>query len=756
MTIKQFIQLGWHTVPLKGELKRLSNGKKTTPRFPENWNVKFRDEMNTADSSLGGAITGKCSGIMAIDCDNEVTWEMFRSLDPEYNFYFVSVGKKDSLGNDIKAGTIIYKYDERVSESYAVHNNQLSLDFLCDGGFTYLPSDANPTKEPFDVSNKELKEAPASVLALLHSLKPVRAITTEKVLSTKTWRSHLGPSVKRFVDTKKVSTDLFKVLTPKDFRDLPEYIDKGFLHPDEIPDGRGSEYLSKVSAILGADESIDEDMYVKAMNTINDCFSQPMKNTRLLGTIISPMVEETATIDGEVIWQHDENWQDGKLTFMTKNNTMMEGFFDDRRREYYLVDTINERVESFARDGDFFSHIETVSIEPPSKKEAKSRLPLIPVVSTPKYQFGFFTGKGGERMFNSFSPTIPLSIFKNPGQYTKNYTRPNTILKYLESLIPDNYMRNYLLKFLRRKFDKFEYSPTILYLLGRSGAGKDTLVNIIEKIIGSPSLTRPSKSEFLEKYNGWMLDTYFAQLDEYGNQLTRFDEKEQALGLLKAYTGKPEVSIRTMRTDGFHYRHCITFIMSANKNPLFFDHDDRRIALFDTPNVLRTEIWVQEAGGVSEVIKRIDQEINDFAYYLATEINSLTLDEYMQPPETEDKKILIASKFGAGQRIAFLIGAGMFGEIEKIARDNGSDEVLHHFHEGRIYEDDLLDLYMNMTDDKGTKRGLTAAMKDFAKIPTTKNGRKNYYYDIPTLRGYKLNSAPPVQDDEEPTEDVDL
>lgn len=742
-TIKPFIKLGWHTVPLKGELKRLSNGKKNVPNFPKNWNSKYRDEFNETATELGGAITGKVSGIIAIDCDNTETWQMFRALDPSYEFVFKSLGKKDALGNDLEAGTIIYKYDDAFGDSYKLHNDFISLDLLSDGAFTYLPTDANSTKATFELT--ELKEAPKSIIALVNSLRPVRISSSDQVIKNKVWKSNLAPQVERFVKIKKVTAELFKVLTPKDFRTLPEYIDKGFLHPDDVPDGAGSDYLSKVSAILGADESIDEQLYLDAMKTINGLFSQPMPTSRLHTTVIEPMVEERAQINGEPIWQYDENWQEEKLSFITKRNNQVECFYDYNRLRYYVADVIAENVKSFSRDSDFFSFIETIALEAPSKKESKARLPLVDVVSSPAYPFGFFNDAGQESLFNTFSPTIPLQVFKDPKSYAKHYKYPKTILRYLESLIPDNYMRNYLLKFLRRKFDKFEYSPTILYLLGVSGAGKDTLVQIIEKLIGVSSMSRPTVREFLEMYNGWMLDKYFAQLDEYGNQLTRFDEKESALGKIKAYTGKKEVQIRQMRADGFNYIHHITFIMTANKNPLFLDHDDRRVALFDCPNILREEQWVLEEGGVSRVIEQIDNEITDFAYYLSTELDNLTLDEYMTPPETADKRKLIASKLNAGMRIAYMLTCQLFTELEELARENEVEGLFDGAPEGRLYEEELFDLYYEMTDGKGTKRGLTTAMKEFDKVPTTRNAQKSYYYNIPSLRGYKLAAMSPIE-----------
>jgi hypothetical protein len=734
-TIQPFIDLNWHTVPLKGELKRQSNGKKTLPIFDKNWREIYSKERNTKDSPLGGVLTGKLSNIIAIDCDNAITFSLFQSLDPNYNFRFMSKGKTDSNGNEKICGTIIYKYPEEELENFIVKNNVIELDFYANGGFVYLPTEANETKHDFELC--ELKQPPAEVIALLKSIQPVVLTRDEAKLEDKMWSYNLAPQVRSFLAKKKVDPKLFGFLTPKDFRDIQEYKAKGYLHPEEVPEGRGSEYLSKVSAILGADNSIDIELYYECMELINEMFEEPMLKKRLQTTILDPMAEERANIDGKPIWQYDENWQDGKLQLLTKRNEVVDLFFDPQRCSYYFADIFRGRVKQFERPDDFAAYIATTCVEAPPKKAMQSLVPLVDVVSTPAKDFGFFI-KNEETAFNSFYPTEALQVFKEPLTHKSKYSKPTYILNFLKSLIPDNYNRNYLLKFIKRKLTYFDYSPTVLYFLGVPGAGKDTFVHLMEKIIGGPSLARPTVKEFLEKYNNYLLDTYFVQLDEYGNQLTKFDEKENVIGKIKAYTGKPEVSIRKMRTDPFQYEHRVTFIMTANKNPLFIEGEDRRFALFNCPNVLKDELWVQEAGGLSLIHKQMDKEIVDFCYYLATEVEMLSADAYQTPPNTEDKKRLIASKFGAAQKIAFLLANRMFKDFEELCTTHDLPNVLSTAAEGKLHESDLFDLYYEMTEGKGTKRGLTVGMKDFNKVPTTRNGQKAYFYEIAGLMKYSV------------------
>ena len=90
----------WHTVPLRGELVRLEDGKKSLPKFEENWRAKYQTEFNKTATKLGGTITGEVSGIIAIDCDNTDTFKLFQALDPDYKFIFVSKGKLDKDGKE--------------------------------------------------------------------------------------------------------------------------------------------------------------------------------------------------------------------------------------------------------------------------------------------------------------------------------------------------------------------------------------------------------------------------------------------------------------------------------------------------------------------------------------------------------------------------------------------------------------------------------------------------------------------------------
>lgn len=722
MNLQPFIDLGWHTVPLAGSLTRMENGKKTLPQFEPGWQIKYAEHRNTTPATLGGVLTGKKSNIVAVDCDNPATYELFRSLDPDYDGVAISLGKYD-----LPTGTFIYTYDEALPDGFKLHqDNGFSLDFYSNNGFIYLPTTANKTKLVW-LTVPTIKPMPTATMLLLKELSKKQVIkdmpTTRNVITARC----LQPLVKQFVDSKEFMPGLFKIITPRDFRELDQYVKDGYLHPDNVPDGRGSEYMSKVSAILGADISIDHELYTMAMSQINSLWSAPMNEDIFDKTIMTPMLEGKASINGQPIWQYNSDWSKYSLVLSSKRQSSLELGFDDKRGAYYVVDVANAHYRVFDRDSELMAHIESAAVNVPKRNEIKQSLPVINVVSKPNEEFGFVAGNDPTaKDLNLFRQTPELSVFNNPDTYKHLYSRPSTTIKFLETLIPEDAMRNYTLSFIKYKLRTFSYSPVILYFLGVHGSGKDTFVQLLERIIGS--VARPTVKEFLEVFNSYMLDSYFVQLDEYGNQLTRQDEKEEALGKLKAYSGKRQIRVRSMRTNGFDYEHNVTFIATANKNPLVLEDGDRRMAMLATPNKLGEQRWVIEAGGVSRVYDQIMSEVKDFCYYLATEVEDITSAQYVQPPESAFKRKIIADSMYAAQKLAYILKCGMFDYLKQLALEHGIMKIENAINAKLIYTHELEDLYDAMTEYKGNFKAVMRELKvsGVELQATTHNGERTY------------------------------
>lgn len=725
MTIEPFIKLGWHTVPLQGTLLRLDDGKKTVPMYPKNWRLKYTETFNEEVTPLGGAITGSISNIIAIDCDNPTTYALFKSLDPDYLADAQSLGKYAE-----PTGTFIYEYDGDLPDTFKIHEKDgISLDFYSNAGYIYLPTVANKTKVAW-ASVPEIKKMPATIkLIILQLAKKNIPVEVTKPINVMT-ANCLAPLLQQFVASEKFMPGLFKIITPKDFRALPQYVSDRYLHPNDVPEGRGSEYLSKVSAIFGADVSIDETLYVQAMTLINSMWDSPMDEEVFDKTIINPMIEGGASIGGVPIWKYNKEWEQFVCVLPSKRQSTLELGFDDRRVMYYTVDAANETHQTFSRDSEFISYLEAATFNVPKKALLKKVIPIVNVISDPAQNYGFLQGNDPTaRSLNLFKQSPELAILNNPDTYSEYYKRPTTTLKFIETLIPEDLMRDFTLQFLRRKLLTFGYSPVILYFLGVHGSGKDTFVELVEHIVGH--VARPTTKEFLEIYNNYMLDTYFVQLDEYGNQLTKSSDKEEALGKLKAYSGKKTLQIRAMRTDGFQYEHRVTFIMTANSQPLVLEDGDRRMAFLATPNKLDAQQWVIDAGGISKVHDRIMGEIKDFCYYLATEVKELSPAEYVTPPESMHKHKLIADSMFAGQKMAYCIKHEMWLYLINLGMEYNSPQIEDDIRNQRITTAALEELYSSITDFKGDFKTVLRNLKAVGLVlkPTTVNGTKTYYIE---------------------------
>lgn len=734
MLIDLFIKAGWHTVPLEGELKRLPDGSKTNPKFEYNWRKKYTEAFNEKQSSIAGAITGSVSGFMAIDCDNAATFELFSSLDPTNKFIFLSKGKPAG------GGTIIYKHVAGLP-GFKLATEQFKLDFYNDEGFVYLPTEDNFTKESWAdyTSLPELREAPATIVSLLEALGNKARPEAERYVNTVV-SNRLAPLLETFVKRKEYNPALFKVLTPKSFRDSPSYVSKGHMHPNEVPQGRGSEYLSKISAILGADISVNVELYTNTMLLINKLWSTPMPQDKLMATIINPMTEGRSSIDGHAIWQYDAHWEQMGFIATALNGDYVESFYDDIKGAYYLINYTVPYIKVYNDKRPLLTTIKTLLGRQIGELQYDSVKQIIRTDINPNLEFGHV--EGGDR-FNLFRQTPELAILNNPKSYAAKYNRPNTIISFFESFIPDDFMRAYTLSFMKTKLTSFKYSPVVLYLIGKPGSGKDTFVGFFKALLGSDYIAKPDSKVFIEQYNGWLMDKFVVHLDEYGNKLTRHSEKQEVLGKLKSYTGADQIQIRAMHRDGFNYKHSILFILTANTSPLPVETEDRRVAFIKTPNRLEREEWVINTGGVSVVQAKMKEEILDFCYYLATEVKTLHADEYMIAPETSDKQDLIFNSLSAGDQLVSIIQKNDFTKLAELGVEYGIAGFTKGWRKNKLMDDKLWDLYEAMTEGAGSHRALIRMLKDIgiSRTHTSERGENVYYYSLPGLNNYMLDAG---------------
>jgi energy-coupling factor transporter ATP-binding protein EcfA2 len=473
-------------------------------------------------------------------------------------------------------------------------------------------------------------------------------------------------------------------------------------------------------------------MYTDAIIYINKGKAKPKDEKELYRTIINPMIEERSQIDGKVIWQYNSQWEKLGFSGKAQNLDYVESFYDDVKGLYYIINHTAPYIKKYMDKGSCISVLGSLFARAVTPLKYDTTKQLVRTIMNPAQPFGFTTD---DMTFNLFKQSRYIELINNPEMHT-DYKHPTYTLEYFKSLIPDDETRRYLLSFLKTKFTTFKYSPVILFLIGTSGSGKDTFVNLLSHIIGHSYVAKPRPDVFLETQNGWILDNYFIQLDEYGNKVTNYKDKMEVLGNLKTYSGSPEIQIRAMRTDGYNAKHCITFILTSNTNPLPLEADDRRLLIINTPNKLQNQEFVALLGGLSEFQDTLIRELPDFCAYLGKEVSVLNGTDYVVPPMGPEKQAFLATLLPANERISFILTHNKMEELVELFELYNIPDFNNSWDKGQLLDSKLEALYEAMTEGKGSYIFVTKNLKaaGFKRSYTSRTGAGNVaYYYIPAL-----------------------
>ncbi len=707
-SIQPFIDQGYLTVPLAStHIKRTKEGKKEF-RVIKNWQ-RFLTERNDTPSQVGAIITGKDSGVIAIDCDGQAGYNTMKALDPNYKAVMVSNGKLDSNKNPIDAGTFLYLWSKQTPPT----RNKGPLDIeIFNGGsarMVFLPTHNNETKVPWNTL-PQLKEPPENVIEFLNAIhtltQPQHNQQTKITLhqtnhQTNNIGMRLEPLIAKFVQQGTYLPQLFKVITPIVYRS-PKYHKQQHLHPQDITDR--SDYLFKISTMLGYDISIDEDLYIQAINLINSLFKEPLAKQRVTTEITSPMLT-TSTHEGKRIWAYDPNWETQALMLTNKKGNLIEYFYDDIQK---MIVEINHTEDTIAQHThqNIQTHIKLSVIEPPKKQIIEQRLQNYTCTLEPHKPFGLVTGTHD---YNIFRASPALRVMNDPSEYELDYTVPKAFIQYMEHFIPVENDRTYLLRHMLTKYTTFKHSPVIYYIVGAQGSGKGRFVTLNENLLGkdycSTEIGGPALME-QSGFNAWMYNKYFVHFDELHQELKSY-EVTAATEKLKRYSGAETFQLRTMQKDLKTAPMLATFCLTQNGTNLYISPDDRRFLYIDTPKRLDQTL-------AEQLSYELDNNMEDIAYYIATEYKPLNSHEYLRAPMTEEKQRMMVNNMPLSTALVTFIKFEMYDLLyEKMIEADIPIEQLEEWKgKNKIKTEVLANIY-NALSDK-SKDGL-ALIKDVVK-----------------------------------------
>lgn len=188
------------------------------------------------------------------------------------------------------------------------------------------------------------------------------------------------------------------------------------------------------------------------------------------------------------------------------------------------------------------------------------------------------------KIFNTFKPFSRANTPPTPTDY--EYAKPliaqfiNLLLGLCENNITSaEYLGNYIAHLIQYP----ERLPeTIIVLQGREGAGKDTLIDIIERLLDNSKdyVVRTEKPDLiLGRFNSYVKDSLVVQLNEFSNA-NAIQYKEQ----LKNLATERVIPIEFKNVDKkvMVNNYARIFLFSNNNRPVVVGESNRRFCAFRT------------------------------------------------------------------------------------------------------------------------------------------------------------------------------
>ena len=621
----------FHTVPLGGtEMYRGADGKKYGQVFPKDGWTSFITKRNTDNTPLLAAIALK--DFIGLDFDTDESFNIALQIDPECAY----IAKSDHKG-----GHLLYRWTEDLEETSSIFKSSKKvkgiLDLQVGNTLIFLATPANKTKTLLTDPLKSLDSLTSMPIGMqLYVENIILKYQNANIIydTPKTFNineeSTLGYVLEKVQPTDGYNIDIFKLLTPKKYK-------PNCLHPNDIPDGEGTDYLQSIRTRLALDPSISEVVFKNVMHYVNNQWDDPMPPSRIESDCDYQTTK--ATIDGNKAWVYDPEWTKKGLIVKDKFLSAIEYFFDSSSSKFLefnrtTKDIIIHSTTSNAKNSYVSKKKSQISVN-----EMISKAIDIDIANDPTRPSYLLESKAPYKpVFNMFVPAMGTMILRDPG-LVSNPRYPKHIMDFLHNLIPNKNRLSWLLKFIRYKHLTYEYSPIYLVFAGVGGAGKGVFVSLLLKYFaGLERIQDIDLDKLQNNFNAWKAATDYAHLDEAGEG---FSKREAALIVaeLKKLTGSPTASITYKGKDVSgkdNMRHFITPILNTNINVKVITDlpkNDRRFVFIKCPNKMAKV----SDNNDSLMVSLMKEELPHFAHYLATQVEEIDARAYNSNDSQKDE-----------------------------------------------------------------------------------------------------------------------
>mgnify|MGYP003668027154 FL=1 len=282
--------------------------------------------------------------------------------------------------------------------------------------------------------------------------------------------------------------------------------------------------------------------------------------------------DEGIDIDYEIVETYDNAKIKFEETHFIIENPFMFGrhyeINDEAQYQFYQKDKFKDLVKPFKYfDEDTGKHKEffITWLEDPKRKSYKE-VKFIPTLDTE------------DEIFNSFKGFL----YEEDKEYIKDELHQeimDVLMDHLNLLTNnDTESAEYLLKYICHLLQKPEELPRVSIILkSKQGFGKDTLLDLIERLISKKYILRTAEiNDVFGSYNIGIRDKLVLVLNEMEGK-DGFSNKDK----IKNIGSEEDTTIREKYISQYRQTNYIRlFILSNNLNPIEISPDDRRLVVF--------------------------------------------------------------------------------------------------------------------------------------------------------------------------------
>ena len=666
---------GWNVIPMH-YLHRDEKGQKQVKMIEwqkykaEPYNLSKWDESYKALA----IITGKISNLTVLDIDSE---EALTTLLNQTNRTKVT-DLAEYVVKTTNGYQLFYTYEPNTTTRIAIKDK---IDFLS-GGVTF----AHSTNQGYTVIKSSSPTAlPNYIKELILDNEAEPTTDSEKAFeqalrenSDLPFKNPLVLLLKEFISatriSKKMKEDLERVFCSKDYSDyhLEDFAKKGQIHSSML----------YAAGIIASNPTVNKNVYINAMEHWAVKIAK-IKIDERERTLIENRIKA-----GMNYFRYDENWKQKSEDINNIKANLAEQdimvWLEPLEEKYVIYNIKQKRLLKLSRP-----MFKEQLVYQHNLRNPENTIKLADIDTSdlsPKYETfdptvdaEFYLNEHGEEMHNMFKRSKMLAHFQT---VEPSDTMPDFIHHLLHHLYPIKEERDMFLHTLAYHMTHLQASPTTYILTGKSGTGKNTLMQTVLQAIYDDMYLKITADTLTGRFRNSLKNKLLVFIDEVSEKSHKPTERGSIHNVIKQIVANKDIAIESKGKDETTYPNHALYVMASNKEQPFKLEEgfDRRINITQTSHEnIRVLPWFPQHLSTIEIDDLILSEVPAFVAYLA----SIKLDhtKWSVTIDNEQRKSLISSSVGL---IDQYVEAILSKDIEALVE---LDYDFGHFFEEEIVED---------------------------------------------------------------------